>query len=160
MTPRSSLAAASPRRCDFNYSTRRPGASAAAKVSKAAATRHQSPWTRAVQRGTLQRAPPRAIDTNILVTVSMRVFLKNNASPSTLLRRESRQANWRVPHQAVIEFVVAVTRPVGKEGPLPTAADAYLEAEDLFNQFDILYPNEQLAPPCAKGCRGVSLAVV
>ena len=97
------------------------------------------------------------IDTNILVYRFDARFPEKQRIAIDLLRRGIEAGNLRVPHQAVIEFVVAVTRPVGKAGPLLSAADAYLEAEDLFNQFDILYPNEQLVRLALRGAAAYRL---
>lgn len=51
----------------------------------------------------------------------------------------------RVPHQAIVEFVQAVTRPVGRGGAgLLTRSEALREAEELLSQFEIRYPDESL----------------
>jgi predicted nucleic acid-binding protein len=71
------------------------------------------------------------IDTNVLVYRFDPRFPKKQRAAADLLRQGIATGNLRVPHQAILEFVAAVTRRMGKEGPLLSLADAYLEAEDL-----------------------------
>ncbi len=61
-----------------------------------------------------------------------------------LLREGMNQEILRLPHQAVIEFVQAVTRPLVRGAGLLTRAEALREAEELLAQFEILYPTESL----------------
>jgi predicted nucleic acid-binding protein len=91
------------------------------------------------------------IDTNVLVYRFDPRFPEKQRAATDLLRRGISEANLRIPHQAIIEFVAAVTRPMGKQGPLLSLSDAYLEAEDLFNQFEVLYPNESLVRLAIRG---------
>ena len=63
----------------------------------------------------------------------------------TLLREGLEQEVLRIPHQAIVEFVQAVTRPAGRGGAgLLTRAEALREAEELLVQFEILYSTESL----------------
>jgi hypothetical protein len=57
------------------------------------------------------------------------------------LRRGILENSVRVPHQAILEFIAAVTRPIRGYVILPLA-DALREAEELLLQFPVLYPNE------------------
>jgi predicted nucleic acid-binding protein len=82
------------------------------------------------------------IDTNILVYRVDPRFPEKQTVATDLLRRGLADNSVRVPHQAVIEFVAAVTRPLEGGDQLLSASDARLEAEDLLNQFTILYPTE------------------
>lgn len=91
------------------------------------------------------------VDTNVLVYRFDPRFPEKQRAATDLLRQGIAEGNLRVPHQAILEFVAAVTRPMGKEGPLLSLADAYLEAEDLFNQFEVLYPNEPLVRLAIRG---------
>jgi len=91
------------------------------------------------------------IDTNVLVYRFDPRFPKKQRVATDLLRQGITTGNLRVPHQAILEFVAAVTRRMGKEGPLLPLSDAYLEAEDLFNQFEVLYPNEPLVRLAIRG---------
>jgi predicted nucleic acid-binding protein len=49
----------------------------------------------------------------------------------------------RIPHQAMVEFVNAVTRQ-RTAGPFLTREEAWRQAEDFLNEFQILYPNEKV----------------
>jgi predicted nucleic acid-binding protein len=91
------------------------------------------------------------IDTNVLVHRFDPRFPEKQRAATDLLRKGIAEGNLRVPHQAVIEFVAVVTRPVGKRSPMLSQADAYLEAEDLFNQFEVLYPNESMVRLAIRG---------
>ena len=85
------------------------------------------------------------VDTNVLVyRYDPRVPGKQRVARE-LLREGMNQEILRVPHQAVIEFVQAVTRPLVRGGDgLLTRAEALREAEELLAQFEILYPTESL----------------
>ena len=91
------------------------------------------------------------IDTNVLVYRFDPRFPKKQRVATDLLRQGIATGNLRVPHQAILEFVAAVTRRVGKERPLLPLSDAYLEAEDLFNQFEVLFPNQPLVRLAIRG---------
>lgn len=59
-----------------------------------------------------------------------------------------------VPHQAIIEFVAAVSRPrpdLDSQPLLPRSA-ALLEAESLTVQFRIVYPNADVLTTALRGC--------
>jgi predicted nucleic acid-binding protein len=85
------------------------------------------------------------VDTNVLVyRYDPRDRTKQRAAIS-LLREGLEQEVLRIPHQAVVEFVQAVTRPTGRGAVgLLTRAEALREAEELLAQFEILYPTESL----------------
>lgn len=85
------------------------------------------------------------VDTNVLVYRHDPRDPAKQRVASELLREGLEQEVLRVPHQAIIEFVQAVARPVGRGGAgLLTRADALREAEALLVQFEILYPTESL----------------
>jgi predicted nucleic acid-binding protein len=48
----------------------------------------------------------------------------------------------RVPHQALLEFVAAVTRPLKGGAPLLSNGEAWREAEDLMTACPVLFPTE------------------
>lgn len=98
------------------------------------------------------------IDTNVLVYRFDARFPEKRRVAIDLLRQGITQGNLRLPHQAILEFVAAVTRPIGRASPLLSPADAYLEAEDLFNQFEVLYPNEALVRLALRGAAAYRLA--
>ena len=64
----------------------------------------------------------------------------------------------RLPYQAIIEFVAAVTRPRATTGPLLSAADARREAEELLGQFEVLYPTEALLRTALRGAAAYQLS--
>lgn len=58
------------------------------------------------------------------------------------LRRGIAADSIRVPHQAVVEFVAVLTRPLISGRPLLQPSDARREAEEFLSQFTLLFPNE------------------
>jgi predicted nucleic acid-binding protein len=70
------------------------------------------------------------IDTNVLVYRFDPRFPKKQRVATDLLRQGIAMGNLRIPHQAILEFVAAVTRRVGKESPLLPLSDAYLECNE------------------------------
>lgn len=81
------------------------------------------------------------VDTNVLVyRFDPRDSAKQRAARE-LLREGIERDTLRVPHQAIIEFVQAVTRPLGRgKMSLLTRPEALREAEALLAQFEVLYP--------------------
>jgi predicted nucleic acid-binding protein len=63
----------------------------------------------------------------------------------------------RIPHQAIIEFVAAVTRSIRGHAILKQA-DALWEAEELLKQFTVLYPNEAILRDAVRGCAAYQLS--
>jgi len=60
-----------------------------------------------------------------------------------LLRRGAAATVLIIPHQAMVEFINAVSkrRPAG---PFLSREEAWRQAEDFLNEFEILYPNEKV----------------
>lgn len=86
---------------------------------------------------------PWLADTNILVyRVDPRVAHKQERA-RLLLREGLVSGEGRLSYQAIVEFVSATSRP-GRSGspPLLTRIEAGREAEELMNQFPILYPTD------------------
>jgi len=85
------------------------------------------------------------VDTNVLVYRHDPRDPAKQRVARALLRDGLEQETLRIPHQAIIEFVQAVTRPVRRDGAgLLTRTDALREAEEVLAQFEILYPTESL----------------
>jgi len=63
-----------------------------------------------------------------------------------------------LPHQAIVEFVAAVTRPIGGAGSLLDPHDARREAEELLSQFDVLFPDEELLRLALRGAAAYQLS--
>ena len=82
------------------------------------------------------------IDTNILVYRYDPRFPEKQRVATELLRRGIADDSIRVPHQAVVEFVAVVTRPLLGDRPLLAPAEARREAEEFLSQFTLLYPTE------------------
>lgn len=82
------------------------------------------------------------VDTNILVYRFDPRFPVKQDRATALLRQGIADESIVVPHQALIEFVAAVTRPIAGGAPLLTAEDTYREVEDMLTHFPIIYPTE------------------
>jgi predicted nucleic acid-binding protein len=74
-----------------------------------------------------------------------------------LLRTGIEEDSIRLPHQAIVEFVAAVTRPL-PSGPMLSAHDARREAEEMLSQFEVLYPTEALVRTALRGAAAYQLA--
>jgi predicted nucleic acid-binding protein len=98
------------------------------------------------------------IDTNILVYRFDSRFPAKQRIATDLLRRGIAQDSIRVPHQAIIEFVAAVTRPLVDNRALLTPDDARREAEEFLALFNILYPNEALVRLALRGTAAYQLS--
>ena len=75
-----------------------------------------------------------------------------------LLRAGLQDESARLPHQAIAEFVAAVTRPLGRQPPLLEPAEARNEAELLLSQFEVLYPNDALVRLALRGAAAYQLS--
>jgi predicted nucleic acid-binding protein len=91
------------------------------------------------------------VDTNVLVYRFDPRFPDKQARATALLRRGLIEDSVRIPHQAVVEFVAATTRPLDGRRPLLAAAEARREAEELLSQFVVLYPTESLVRTAIRG---------
>lgn len=98
------------------------------------------------------------VDTNILVYRFDSAAPRKQALATTLLRQGIVEDSLRIPHQAIVEFVAAVTRARGKGRPLMSKLDAALEAEQLLDQFVVLYPNESLVRTALRGMAAYQLS--
>jgi predicted nucleic acid-binding protein len=98
------------------------------------------------------------VDTNILVYRFDARFPKKQRIATATLRDGLARHELRLPHQAIVEFVAVATRPLAGEPPLLDRAEAIREAEDLLDQFPILYPNEALVRLAMRGMAAYQLA--
>ena len=94
---------------------------------------------------------PALVDTNVLVYRFDPRFPRKQEVATELLRRGLVEDQVRIPHQAVVEFVAAVTRPLDGGRSLLTPDEARREAEELLRQFVILYPTETLFRTAIRG---------
>ena len=82
------------------------------------------------------------VDTNILVYRYDPRFPDKQNRATSLLRQGIEEESLFVPHQALIEFVAAVTRPIARGPSLLSTEDAYREVEDMLAHFPVVYPTE------------------
>ena len=102
---------------------------------------------------------PGLVDTNILVYRFDPRFPAKQARAMEFLRNGIANESIVVPHQAVVEFVAAVTRPTrGAKSsaasgvPLLELADALREAEEMLSQFPVIvYPTENTVRAALRG---------
>ena len=83
------------------------------------------------------------VDTNIMVYCYDPSDPKKRTRARDLLRRGTSASDLRIPHQAMVEFVNAVTRQ-RTAGPFLNREEAWRQAEDFLNEFEILFPNEKV----------------
>jgi predicted nucleic acid-binding protein len=98
------------------------------------------------------------VDTNIIVYRFDSADPRKQAAAIELLRRGIEQDFLRVPHQALLEFVSAVTKPRGSEKTaIMSITEAAREAEELLSQFVVLYPNEAVVRTALRGASAYQL---
>ena len=97
------------------------------------------------------------VDTNILVYRFDYRFPQKQTVAAELLRRGIQDQVVRVPHQAVMEFVAVVSRPLKDGTLLLRPEEARREAEELLRQFDVLYPNEWVVRTALRGAAAYQL---
>lgn len=91
------------------------------------------------------------IDTNVLVYRYDFRYPEKQETATALLRQGIADRSIRLPHQAVVEFVSAISRPTASGEPLLPREDALLEAEEILAEFEILYPTELLLRTALRG---------
>jgi predicted nucleic acid-binding protein len=96
------------------------------------------------------------IDTNLLVYRFDNRFPQKQKIATGILRRGIEEDNIRVPHQGVIEFVAAVTRPI-RGHTILNQTEALREAEEFLKQFAVVYPNEIILRNAIRGCAAYQL---
>ncbi len=90
------------------------------------------------------------IDTNVLVYRFDPADPVKQRIARDLLRQGIADGTARVAHQALVEFLAAVTR--GRSGgPILELTDAIREAEDLMLQTDVLYPTGEVLRTAHRG---------
>lgn len=98
------------------------------------------------------------VDTNVLVYRFDARFPKKQRRATELLRQGIADDSLRVPHQAIVEFVAATTRAIKGSAPILSPDDARREAEELLDQFTILYPSEPLVRTALRGMAAYRLS--
>ena len=86
------------------------------------------------------------VDTNVIVYCFDARDAEKQRIARELLRRGMIEGELVLPHQAIIEFVAAVTRPRKDLGgaPLLVREHAYRQARELMSQYPILYPGPEV----------------
>ena len=97
------------------------------------------------------------VDTNVLVYRFDGRFPAKQSRAIELLRRGILDDGVRVPHQAIVEFVAAVSRPTSSGRPILPPMDARREAEEMLAQFEVLYPSETLLRTALRGAAAYQL---
>ncbi len=96
------------------------------------------------------------VDTNVLVYRFDGRFPGKQNTATEILRRGIAKDSARLPHQAIVEFVAAVTRPI-RGHVILQQADALREAEEFLKQFTVLYANEAILRDAVRGCAAYQL---
>lgn len=97
------------------------------------------------------------VDTNVLVYRHDPRFPAKQRVATDLLRRGIAEDSIRVPHQAIVEFVAAVTRPIDRGHPLLSPEEARREAEEMLLQFVVLYPTDAVLRLAMRGAAAYQL---
>jgi len=98
------------------------------------------------------------VDTNVLVYRFDPRFPERQKVATGILRRGIADDSVRVPHQAIVEFVAVVTRPIDGAEALLSTEDALREAEEMLSQFVVLYPDEALLRTALRGAVAYQLS--
>jgi predicted nucleic acid-binding protein len=98
------------------------------------------------------------VDTNILVYRFDPRDSRKQRIATMLLREGVASETIRIPHQALIEFYNAVTRPISGYGRLLEINDARRECEEMLAQFSILYPDAAVVRTALRGIAAYQLS--
>jgi len=98
------------------------------------------------------------VDTNVLVYRFDPRFPEKRRVATEFLRRGVVENSLRLPHQAIVEFVAVVTRPLHEGRPILSVEEARREAEELLLQFPVLYPNEAVVRTALRGWAAYGLS--
>lgn len=98
------------------------------------------------------------VDTNVLVYRFDFRFPEKQRRATELLREGIAADSIRIPHQALVEFVAAVTRPLSGGPPLLAPDEARREAEEMLSQFEVLYPTEAMVRTALRGAAAYQLS--
>ena len=105
------------------------------------------------------------VDTNVIVYLYDPRFPEKQSAAERLLRAGLDNSSVVLPHQAIVEFVAATTRPTvagtkGKKGaePLLSRTEALREAEELVAQFPVVYPDEAVLRTAMLGAAAYELS--
>ena len=91
------------------------------------------------------------VDTNVLVYRYDPRDREKQRLATQLLREGSARGTIRLPHQAIVEFVSATTRPLSGGRSLLPPNLARQEADELLNEFTVLFPNKGVVRTALRG---------
>ena len=91
------------------------------------------------------------VDTNILVYRFDPRRLDKQARARRFLAEGLARDSVRLPHQALLEFVPAATKPVKDRAPLLSPIEAWHELEKLLTDFPVLYPTDEVLRAAVRG---------
>lgn len=100
------------------------------------------------------------VDTNVLVYCFDPRDRDKQRIAEAVLRDGLRDDSLVLPHQALVEFVPALTRPrpgLGEAGPV-TPEEARRTAEALMDQFAVVYPTRDVLVAACRGAAAYSLS--
>jgi predicted nucleic acid-binding protein len=97
------------------------------------------------------------IDTNVLVYRFDNRFPEKQRVATQILRSGIEEDSVRIPHQAIVEFIAAVTRSI-RGHIILNQAEALREAEELLKQFTVVYPDESMLRLAIRGCAAYQLS--
>lgn len=99
------------------------------------------------------------VDTNVLVYRFDARFPAKQARAEKLLRAGIADDSLRVPHQALVEFVAATTKPLDRRNTsILSPHDARREMEEMLSQFEVLYPDEDVVRTAIRGAATYGLS--
>ncbi len=98
------------------------------------------------------------VDTNILVYRFDPRYRDKQRVATEFLRKGIEQGTLRLPHQAIVEFVAVVTRPLLGGEPLLDRVEATRETEELLLQFEVLYPTADTVRLALRGAAAYGLS--
>lgn len=98
------------------------------------------------------------VDTNVLVYRFDPRFPEKQERAAHLLETGVHPGSLSLPHQALVEFVAATTRPLPRIGALLSPDEAREEVESMLLTFDILYPDATLLRSALRGMAAYGLS--
>jgi predicted nucleic acid-binding protein len=102
-------------------------------------------------RGEISTHVASLVDTNLLVYRFDPRFPEKQETAIRLLRTGVEHDSIRIPHQAIVEFVAAVSRTRKDGPPLLEEPEAWREAENLLDSVRVLYPTEAVLRTAFRG---------
>ena len=98
------------------------------------------------------------VDTNILVYRFDSRFPDKHRLATELLEQGIDDGSIALAHQAIVEFVAAVSRPLADGRPLLEPMDARREAEEFLGEFDVFFPDEEVVRIALRGAAAYQLS--